>query len=134
MIRGVIVMNDQGKPHLVKFYEFEPVEKQQEAIRSIYRILCSRVENVSNFVKADSIFGKDVRLVCKTYAALYFVFIFDNSENELAMLDLMQVFVETMDRCFSNVCELDVVFHFNKPPTCELGRMGELIVCDRLKI
>ncbi|XP_073269413.1 AP-3 complex subunit sigma-like isoform X1 [Primulina huaijiensis] len=117
MIRGVIIMNDQGKPRLVKFYEFQPVEKQQELIRSIYRILCSRAENVSNFVKVDSLFGKDVRLVYKTYATLYVVFIFDNSENELAMLDLMQVFVETMDRCFSNVCELDVVFNFNKMHT-----------------
>ena len=24
------------------------------------------------------------------------------------------VFVETLDRCFKNVCELDIVFNFNK--------------------
>jgi len=30
------------------------------------------------------------------------------------MLDLMQVFVETLDKCFSNVCELDIIFNFNK--------------------
>ncbi|KAL2477155.1 AP-3 complex subunit sigma [Forsythia ovata] len=117
MIRGVIVMNDRGKPRLVKFYEFQPAEKQQELIRSIYRVLCSRAENVSNFVKVDSLFGQDVRLVYKTFATLYFVFIFDSSENELAMLDLMQVFVETLDKVFSNVCELDVVFNFNKVHT-----------------
>ncbi|KAH6767178.1 Clathrin adaptor complex small chain family protein [Perilla frutescens var. hirtella] len=114
MIRGVIVMNDQGKPRLIKFYEFQPPEKQQELVRSIYRILCSRAENVSNFVKADSLFGKDVRLVYKTFATLYFVFIFDHSENELAMIDLMQVFVETLNKCFKAVCELDIVFNFNK--------------------
>ena len=33
---------------------------------------------------------QDARLVYKTYATLYFVFIFDSAENELAMLDLMQ--------------------------------------------
>ncbi|KAL7082722.1 hypothetical protein ACP275_14G119400 [Erythranthe tilingii] len=33
------------------------------------------------------------------------------------MLDLMQVFVETLDKCFSNVCELDVVFNFSKVHT-----------------
>ncbi|KAK6143466.1 hypothetical protein DH2020_023814 [Rehmannia glutinosa] len=115
----------------------------------------SRAENVSNFVKVDSLFGPDVWLVYKTFATLYFVFIFDNSENELAMLDLMQegeirvalwcghqledivaatkfrvmqvlalfnieyrsVFVETLDKCFSNVCELDVVFNFKKVHT-----------------
>ncbi|XP_059647672.1 AP-3 complex subunit sigma [Cornus florida] len=117
MIRAVIVINDQGKPRLVKFYDYQTVERQQELIRSIYGVLCSRPENVSNFIKADSIFGPDAKLVYKTYATLYFVFIFDSSENELAMLDLMQVFVETLDKCFSNVCELDIVFNFNKVHT-----------------
>ncbi|KAH7520038.1 hypothetical protein FEM48_Zijuj08G0101300 [Ziziphus jujuba var. spinosa] len=36
------------------------------------------------------------------------------SENELAMLDLIQVFVETLDKCFKNVCELDMVFNYSK--------------------
>ncbi|PSS29431.1 AP-3 complex subunit sigma like [Actinidia chinensis var. chinensis] len=117
MIQGVVVMNDQGKPRLVKFYDYQPVERQQELIRSIYGVLCNRAENVSNFIRADSIFGPDTRLVYKTYATLYFVFIFDSSENELAMLDLMQVFVETLDKCFSNVCEVDIVFNFNKVHT-----------------
>ena len=33
---------------------------------------------------------KDSRLVYKHYATLYFVLVFDGSENELAMLDLIQ--------------------------------------------
>ncbi|MFS8015313.1 putative Longin-like domain superfamily, AP complex, mu/sigma subunit protein [Helianthus anomalus] len=36
MIQAVIVINDQGKPRLVKFYDYQPVEKQQEIIRNIY--------------------------------------------------------------------------------------------------
>ncbi|KAK3022050.1 hypothetical protein RJ639_047440 [Escallonia herrerae] len=106
MIRAVIVMNDKGKPRLVKFYEFQPVEKQQELIRSIYEEFYWVV-----------FFLQDARLVYKTYATLYFVFIFDTSENELAILDLMQVFVEALDKCFSNVCELNIVFNFNKVHT-----------------
>ncbi|MCL7035820.1 hypothetical protein MKW94_027613 [Papaver nudicaule] len=109
MIEAVVVMNTQGKPRLTKFYDYVPLEKQQELIRSIYGVLCSRAENVSNFIKADSIFGP-----YKHYATLYIVFVFDSSENELAMLDLIQVFVETLDKCFKNVCELDVVFNFSK--------------------
>ncbi|RWR95727.1 AP-3 complex subunit sigma isoform X2 [Cinnamomum micranthum f. kanehirae] len=117
MIRAVMVINTQGKHRLAKFYDFQPVEKQQELIRSIYGVLCSRAENVSNFIEADSIFGPDTRLVYKHFATLYFVFVFDSCENELAMLDLIQVFVETLDRCFKNVCELDIVFNFNKMHT-----------------
>ncbi|CAK9324005.1 unnamed protein product [Citrullus colocynthis] len=117
MIRAVIVMNTQGKPRFAKFYDFQPVEKQQELIRSVYGVLCSRAENVSNFVETESIFGPDSRLVYKHFATLYFVLVFNSSENELAMLDLIQVFVETLDKCFRNVCELDLVFNYSKMHT-----------------
>lgn len=117
MIRAVMVMNTQGKLRLAKFYDYLPVEKQQELIRSVYGALCNRPENVSNFMEADSIFGPDTRLVYKHFATLYFVFVFDSSENELAMLDLIQVLVETLDKCFKNVCELDIVFNYSKMHT-----------------
>jgi AP-3 complex subunit sigma len=29
-------------------------------------------------------------------------------------LYLIQVFVESLDRCFENVCELDLIFHFDE--------------------
>ncbi|XP_015576245.1 AP-3 complex subunit sigma isoform X2 [Ricinus communis] len=111
MIKAVLVMNTQGKPRLAKFYDFLSVEKQQELIRSVFGVLCSRAENVSNFMEADSIFGPDSRLVYKHYATLYFVFVYDSCENELAVLDLIQ---ETLDKCFRNVCELDIVFNYSK--------------------
>ncbi|KAJ7953002.1 AP complex subunit sigma [Quillaja saponaria] len=114
MIQAVLVMNTQGKPRLAKFYDFQPVEKQQELIRSVFSVICSRAENVSDFVDTESIFGQDTRLVYKHFATLYFAVVFDSSENELAMLDLIQVFVETLDKCFKNVCELDVVFNYSK--------------------
>lgn len=86
MIKAVIVMNTQGKPRLTKFYDFQPPEKQQELIRTLYSVLCSRPENVSNFVNFESIFGPDSRLVYKHYATLtlYFVFVYDNAENALS--------------------------------------------------
>nr|KJB47286.1 hypothetical protein B456_008G068000 [Gossypium raimondii] len=114
MIKAVMVMNTQGKSRLAKFYEYLSVEKQQELIRGVFSVLCSRAENVSNFIDAESIFGQDSRLVYKHFATLYFVFVFDSSENELAVLDLIQVFVETLDKCFQNVCELDIVFNYSK--------------------
>uniref|UniRef100_A0A0A0KRY4 AP complex subunit sigma n=1 Tax=Cucumis sativus TaxID=3659 RepID=A0A0A0KRY4_CUCSA len=83
-------MNTEGKPRFAKFYDFQPIEKQQELIRSVYGVLCSRAENVSNFVETESIFGLDSHLVYKHFATLYFVLVFNSSENELAMLDLIQ--------------------------------------------
>ncbi|URE33013.1 AP-3 complex subunit [Musa troglodytarum] len=63
MIRAVIVMNTQGKPRLLKFYEFQPPEKQQELTRSVFAVLSGRPDNVSNFVEADAIFGPGTRLI-----------------------------------------------------------------------
>ncbi|KMZ65008.1 putative AP-3 complex subunit sigma-1 [Zostera marina] len=114
MIHAVIVMNTEGKLRLSKFYNYKSPEEQPELIRRVYGALCRRPENVSNFVDSADIFGSGTQLVYKHYATLYFVFVFDNSENELAMLDLIQVFVETLDKCFKNVCEVDIVFNFNK--------------------
>lgn len=58
--------------------------------------------------------GADYKLIYRHYATLYFVFCVDSSESELGILDLIQVFVETLDKCFENVCELDLIFHVDK--------------------
>lgn len=58
--------------------------------------------------------GSDYKLIYRHYATLYFVFCVDSSESELGILDLIQVFVETLDKCFENVCELDLIFHMDK--------------------
>lgn len=58
-----------------------------------------------------SFFGKDTKLIYRHYATLYFVFAVDGAESELGILDLIQVFVEVLDKCFENVCELDLIFH-----------------------
>lgn len=50
----------------------------------------------------------------RCYATLYFVLVVDGAESELGILDLIQVLVESLDRAFENVCELDLVFHFDE--------------------
>lgn len=67
--------------------------------------------------------GDDVRIIYRHYATLYFIFVVDESESELGILDLIQViailidtnvqvFVESLDHSFPNVCELDLVRPF----------------------
>ena len=38
-----------------------------------------------------------------------------------------QVFVETLDKCFENVCELDLIFHLDK--VNEFTSWTALLVC-----
>ncbi|WFD22559.1 Sigma-adaptin 3A [Malassezia equina] len=56
----------------------------------------------------------ELRVIYRHYATLYFVLVVDQSESELGILDLIQVMVEALDRCFENVCELDLIFHFDE--------------------
>ncbi|KAK4535019.1 hypothetical protein CDCA_CDCA03G1044 [Cyanidium caldarium] len=55
-----------------------------------------------------------LQVIYRNYATLYFIFVVNHCESELGILDLIQVFVETLDRCFENVCELDIIFNHDK--------------------
>lgn len=69
--------------------------------------MCNFLEYPGTFHEISA----DCKLIYRHYATLYFVFCVDSSESELGILDLIQVFVETLDKCFENVCELDLIFH-----------------------
>jgi len=121
MIHSVIIFNTSGVPRLTKFYT--PLHQSAQSIVSkIYSLISTRHPGSCNFLEApelDELLGrKDVdeklRVVYRSYATLHFVFVVDLSESELGMLDLIQVFVEALDRAFENVCELDLVFHFDE--------------------
>lgn len=114
MIKSVIVLNNTGQPRLIKFYEHLPEDRQQRLLREVYAIVSRRSDALCNFVQGGTLFGPDVRVIYRHYATLFFVFCVDQSESELGILDLIQVFVETLDRCFENVCELDLIFHMDK--------------------
>ena len=76
----------------------------------IFSLVEDRPSNLCNFLEGSTLIGgKDVRVIYRHYATLYFVFVVDEAESELGILDLIQVFVESLDKCFENVCELDLV-------------------------
>ena len=69
-------------------------------------MVSKRDENVCNFLEGGLLIGgSDNKMIYRPYATLYFVFCVDSSESELGILDLIQVFVETLDKCFENICE-----------------------------
>merc|ERR1712113_650586 len=66
------------------------------------------------FAEDPSLFGKDHKIIYRHFATLYFIFVADSAESELGVLDLIQVFVQVLDSCFENVCELDLIYHFDR--------------------
>uniref|UniRef100_A0A7N5JWU8 AP complex mu/sigma subunit domain-containing protein n=1 Tax=Ailuropoda melanoleuca TaxID=9646 RepID=A0A7N5JWU8_AILME len=83
------------------------------SIEEIHSIWYLKDENISNCLEGLLIGQSDNKLVYKHYT-LYFGFCVDSSENELGILDLVQVFVETLDKCFEYASELDLIFHVDK--------------------
>ncbi len=57
---------------------------------------------------------RNFKIVYRRYAGLFFCFVVDPQDNELAVLEAIHLFVEVLDTFFKNVCELDLVFHFYK--------------------
>ena len=54
------------------------------------------------------------KLIYRRYAGLFFTLCVDVNDNELLYFESIHLFVELLDQFFGNVCELDLVFNFNK--------------------
>ena len=116
MIKGIIIVNNHGKPRLVKFYQsVESEAQQQSVIRRIFQQVAARPDSFCNYLEGTvPEWGESIKLIYRHYATLYFVFAVDQQESDLGILDLIQVFVESLDRCFESVCELDLIFHSDR--------------------
>ncbi|PVV01470.1 hypothetical protein BB560_004109 [Smittium megazygosporum] len=113
MIKAVMIFNNFGKPRLLKCYEQMDTGLLQSILRETFNLVSKRSATMCNFLEGNTqIKSHDIMIIYRQYATLYFVFVADTSESELGILDLIQLFVETLNRCFNNVCELDLVFHY----------------------
>jgi AP-3 complex subunit sigma len=114
MIHAILIVNNHGKPRLTKFFDYHNEEEQQKLIRECFQLISKRTDMMCNFLEGGENWGQDTKLVYRHYATLYFIFCVDSSESELGILDLIHIFVETLDKSFENVCELDLIFHMDR--------------------
>ncbi|KAF8971493.1 clathrin adaptor complex small chain-domain-containing protein [Flammula alnicola] len=122
MIHAVLIFNTSGVSRLTKFYT--PLHQSTQAVvQKIFSLVSTRPAGLCNFLDAPELeeflgikgdTDERWRVVYRSYATLFFVFVVDGAESELGILDLIQVLVESLDRAFENVCELDLVFHFDE--------------------
>ncbi|KAJ5259522.1 AP-3 adaptor complex subunit sigma [Penicillium angulare] len=124
MINAVLVFNNNGQPRLTKFYTQLDTQTQQSLIAQIYRLVAQRPASACNFLPLPPILSSQgasasdgpsdapTQITYRTYATLSFIMISTSMESPLALIDLIQVFVEALDRMFDNVCELDLIFGY----------------------
>ncbi|KAF8852900.1 AP-3 complex subunit sigma [Acephala macrosclerotiorum] len=139
MINAVLVFNNAGQPRLTKFYTQLETSVQQRLISEIFALVSHRPSGSCNFLPLPPLLASsgtsssssphehnDVPslVTYRHYATLYFIIISTATESPLALIDLIQVYVEALDRLFENVCELDLIFNFETLHAC----LAEMIV------
>ena len=111
MIRFVIMVNKQGQTRLAQYYEFMTIAERTALESEIIRKCLSRNENQCSFVEY-----RGFRVIYRRYASLFFIVgvTNDDTDNELGILEFIHALVETMDKYFESVCELDIMFNLEK--------------------
>ncbi|XP_054469575.1 AP-4 complex subunit sigma-1 [Anoplopoma fimbria] len=109
MIKFMLMVNRQGQTRLSRYYH--PVELSRRALleADVVRCCLSRKKDQCSFVEY-----KDFKLVYRQYAALYIVVGVTDNENELSVYELVHNFVEVLDKYFSRVSELDIMFNLDR--------------------
>ena len=62
----------------------------------------------------DAPHHSDTKIVYRRYASLFFIAGTESTDNELITLEIVHRYVEQMDKYYGNVCELDIIFNFQK--------------------
>ncbi|CCE62027.1 hypothetical protein TPHA_0B03570 [Tetrapisispora phaffii CBS 4417] len=121
-IKYMLLISRQGKLRLQKWYTAIAAKEKTKIVKALTSIILARKKKMCNIVE----YG-DHKVVYRRYASLYFICgISQNSDNELLTLEIVHRYVETMDTYFGNVCELDIIFNFEKA----YNILDEMIMCD----
>ncbi|XP_078065012.1 AP-1 complex subunit sigma-3-like isoform X2 [Mustelus asterias] len=109
MMRFMLLFSRQGKLRLQKWYTTMPDKEKKKITRELIQIVLTRQPRMCSFVE-----WRDLKLIYKRFASLYFCCAIEEQDNELLTLEIIHRYVELLDRYFGNVCELDIIFNFEK--------------------
>lgn len=93
-IHFLLLMSRQGKVRLAKWYSTYTQKERARVIKEIAPLVLSRPLKLCNFLD-----WKNVKLIYKRYASLYFVCGVDAGDNELITLEIIHEYVEVGKAC-----------------------------------
>ncbi|XP_074680674.1 AP-4 complex subunit sigma-1 isoform X1 [Strix aluco] len=98
MIKFFLMVNKQGQTRLSRYYEHVEINKRTMLEAEVIKNCLSRSKDQCSFIEY-----KDFKLVYRQYAALFIVVGINETENEMAVYELIHNFVEVLDKYFSRV-------------------------------
>ncbi|CAD5211762.1 unnamed protein product [Bursaphelenchus okinawaensis] len=109
MMQFMLLFSRQGKLRLQKWYIAQNDKMKKKLTRELMGMVLTRKPKMCSFLEY-----KDMKVVYKRYASLYFCCAIDMMDNELICLETIHRYVELLDGYFGSVCELDIIFNFEK--------------------
>jgi AP-1 complex subunit sigma 1/2 len=109
MIQFLLLFSRQGKLRLQKWFTAFQEGNKKKMSRDLINVILTRKPKMSAFLE-----WQDYKIVYKRYASLYFCCAIENTDNELIALEIIHRYVELLDKYFGSVCELDIIFNFEK--------------------
>ncbi|KAI4608157.1 hypothetical protein J4E83_009340 [Alternaria metachromatica] len=108
-IKYLILLSRQGKVRLAKWFTTLAPKDKAKIVKDVSQLVLARRTRMCNFLEY-----KDTKIVYRRYASLFFIAGCDSTDNELITLEIVHRYVEQMDKYYGNVCELDIIFNFQK--------------------
>ncbi|GHJ85062.1 hypothetical protein NliqN6_1464 [Naganishia liquefaciens] len=124
MMNYVMLVSRQGKVRLAKWFQTLPSKAKAKIVKDVTQLVLARRTRMCNVLEY-----KDTKVIYRRYASLFFITSISNTDNELITLEIVHRYVEVLDRYFGNVCELDLIFNFQKA----YAILDELIIAGELQ-
>ncbi|XP_005804469.2 AP-1 complex subunit sigma-2 isoform X2 [Xiphophorus maculatus] len=109
MMQFMLLFSRQGKLRLQKWYVPLSDKEKKKITRELVQTVLARKPKMCSFLE-----WRDLKIVYKRYASLYFCCAIEDQDNELITLEIIHRYVELLDKYFGSVCELDIIFNFEK--------------------
>ncbi|XP_022910122.1 AP-1 complex subunit sigma-2 isoform X2 [Onthophagus taurus] len=109
MMQFMLLFSRQGKLRLQKWYVAHADKLKKKITRELITTILARKPKMCSFLE-----WRDLKIVYKRYASLYFCCAIEQDDNELLTLEVIHRYVELLDKYFGSVCELDIIFNFEK--------------------
>ena len=128
MIHFVLIRTRTGKPRLSKWCVPVGTSTKNKVEDEVGKMVAGVKPHSTAFLEYGN-----YQIVFRRYAGLHFIVGADVEDPLLPHYEFIQLFVETLDGYFGNVCELDLVFRFDRALLVldELLLAGEVAEIDR---
>ncbi|XP_075268390.1 AP-1 complex subunit sigma-1A-like, partial [Opisthocomus hoazin] len=97
MMRFMLLFSRQGKLRLQKWYLPAADKDKKKMVRELMQVVLARKPKMCSFLE-----WRDLKVVYKRYASLYFCCAIEGQDNELITLELIHRYVELLDKYFGS--------------------------------